>query len=258
MDDKLLQQVCELLKKELRRQRVGYKDLGLMMDLSEVSVKRLLNNQQPLSLQRLITICQILSLTLSKLLDEAERNLNSIPLFTAEQDAAFFAQPALFTFWSKLAEELSVAEVAELYQLSPASVHLYLSQLDKLELIELGLNNHVKLLAPAHTAFDVGSKYAAFFTHDVVNRLKERVIELSPDDDQGFLVSLKAELTFDEFQEIRQTLEEWLFAKLRDSQNKQARKALVTKPHTFVMMGAQGAYHDDLPTIPNIAPELLR
>ncbi|WP_260261420.1 helix-turn-helix domain-containing protein [Vibrio intestinalis] len=254
MDDKLLIEVCNLVKRELRKQGIGYKDLGEMMGLSEVSVKRLLNNQQPLSLQRLIKICEILSLTLSKLMDEAERNLNSVPLFTATQDDAFFEQPALFTFWSKLAEELSVAEVAELYQLSPASVHLYLSQLDKLELIELGLNNHVKLLAPAHTAFDVGSKYAAFFTHDVVNRLKDRVIDISPDDEHGFLVSLKAELTFEEFQEIKQTQEEWLFAKLRDSQNKKARKGLVTKPHTFVMMGAQGAYHDDLPDIPNIAP----
>ncbi|MCS0398362.1 hypothetical protein ND972_16395 [Vibrio diabolicus] len=45
-----------------------------------------------------------------------------------------------------------------------------------------------------------------------------------------------------------------MFTLLGDSQNQQSRKGLNVRPYTFGFMGAQGAFHDKLPLIPNFEP----
>ncbi|MED5506129.1 MAG: XRE family transcriptional regulator, partial [Pseudomonadota bacterium] len=56
MDEQLSLEVCKLLKRELKRCNISYRTLATELEVSEVSVKRLLNNLQPLSIQRLIAI----------------------------------------------------------------------------------------------------------------------------------------------------------------------------------------------------------
>lgn len=249
MEQQLAREVCRLIKQELKSRAISYQDLAHELDLSQVSVKRLLNNAQPMSMQRLIHISQLIEFPLSILLEKAEANLHAIPLFTTEQDDAFYHCPPLFTFWSELAEHKTVEEITKRYDLDPASVHLYLRKLEKVGLISLGLNNQCKLQVAGHTAFEQGAKYPDFFTARVLEGLQQRVVNIAVDDDQAFLVSLKAELTQQEFSEINAKLEEWMFNLLRESQDLRAREGLKVMPYTFGFMGAQGAFHDKLPTI---------
>ncbi len=252
MDDRLSQEVCSIIKKELKRCNFSYRKLANELDISEVSVKRLLNNTQPLSMQRLIAIAGLINFPLSKLLEEAEKNIYTVPVFTKEQDQAFAEHPPLFTFWSELTEHRTVDDIAQRYGLNDASVYLYLRQLETLKLVELGLNNACKLLVPTHTSFEKGSKFPLFFTSQVLNRLQARVIDLPKDDDQAFLITLKAELTHEEFIEITHKLDDWMFNKLRESQDLRAREGLAVAPYTFGFMAAKGAFHDKLPPIPNL------
>ncbi|MBC7002973.1 helix-turn-helix transcriptional regulator [Photobacterium sp. BZF1] len=252
MEEQLSFEVCRILKRELKNNSINYKALSAQLGISDVSIKRLLNNQQPLSMQRLIAICQFIDVPLSKLLAEAEKNLFKIPVFTVEQDQAFWDNPALFTFWTKLTEHQSVDEISEMYQLDNASVHRYLRQLEKVGLISLGLANEVKLCVPTHTSFEKGSKFPAFFTRQVLTRLQERVINIPADDEDAFLITLKAELTHEEFNEVVQKLDDWLFNLLRESQDHRAREGLKVTPYTFGFMAAKGAFHDELPSIPNL------
>lgn len=171
-------------------------------------------------------------------------------MFTKEQDQAFAEHPPLFTFWSELTEHRTVDDIAQRYGLNDASVYLYLRQLETLRLVELGLNNACKLLVPTHTSFEKGSKFPLFFTSQVLNRLQARVIDLPKDDDQAFLITLKAELTHEEFIEITHKLDDWMFNKLRESQDLRAREGLAVAPYTFGFMAAKGAFHDKLPPIP--------
>ncbi|WP_330960706.1 XRE family transcriptional regulator [Photobacterium sp. 53610] len=256
MDDRLSQEVCSILKKELKRCNISYRTLAHELEISEVSVKRLLNNVQPLSMQRLISIGRLIHFPLSKLLEEAEKNINAVPIFTREQDLAFFECPALFTFWSELTEHRTVNEIAERYALNDASIHLYLRKLEILRLIELRPGHVCKLLVPSHTSFEKGSRFPIFFTQTVLNRLQARVIDLPAKDNQAFLITLKAELTHEEFLEITHKLDDWMFNKLRESQETRAREGLNVAPYTFGFMAAKGAFHDKLPAIPNLTEDL--
>ncbi|MEZ9469766.1 helix-turn-helix domain-containing protein [Vibrio lentus] len=252
MDEQLSLEICKLLKRELKRCNISYRTLATELEISEVSIKRLLNSSQPLSIQRLVTIANLTGRPLSKLLAEAEENVASIPVFSKEQDDAFFDNPALFSFWSELAEDISVQHIQEKHRLNDPSVHLYLRQLEKLSLIHIGFNNACKLLLPKETAFIKGARYPVYFTSQVFSGLQERVINLPESDDDAFLTSFKAELTKDEFIEINNMLDNWLFNKLRERQAFDGRSYDEVKPYTFGFMGAQGEFHGQMPAISNL------
>lgn len=256
MESRLVQEVCSILKRELKKEGVSYRDLASHLSISEVSIKRLLNNHQSLSMQRLIAISAFLKLTLSKLLEEAERNINTVPLFTKEQDQAFFDCPALHTFWIELTEHRTAKEIAERHQLDKASTYLYLRKLEKVGLIKLGFDNQCRLCVPTHTSFEKGSKYPIYFTSQVLTRLQERVIDLPAEDDQAFLITLKAELTHEEFLDITHKLDDWMFNLLGHSQDRKAREGLVVSPYTFGFMAAKGAFHDKFPELHALDEEL--
>ncbi|MBL4830702.1 MAG: helix-turn-helix transcriptional regulator [Aliivibrio sp.] len=255
MDDRLSQEVCAILKKELRKCHISYRHLAAELEISEVSIKRLLNNTQPLSMQRLISITRLINFPLSKLLEEAETNIYTVPIFTKEQDQAFFDHPPLFSFWTELTEHQTVNEIVAKHGLNEASAHRYLRQLETLNLIELKINNGCKLLVPTHTSFEKGSKFPIFFTKQVLNGLQERVIDLPAEDNQACLITLKAELTHEEFVEITHKLDDWMFNKLRESQDLRAREGLTVEPYTFGFMCAKGAFHGKLPAIPNLTDD---
>ena len=252
MDEQLSFEICKLVKRELKRCNISYRALAAELDISEISIKRLLNSSQPLSIQRLVAIANLTDMPLSKLLAEAEENIAAIPVFSKQQDDAFFENPALFSFWSELAEDITVQCIQEKHKLNDASVHLYLRQLENLNLIEIGSNNKYKLLLPKETAFVKGASYPIYFKSQVLNGLQERVINLPESDDDAFLTSFKAELTKDEFIEINNMLDNWLFNKLRERQAFDGRRYEEVKPYTFGFMGAQGEFHGQMPTIINL------
>ncbi|WP_311568141.1 hypothetical protein [Photobacterium arenosum] len=72
------------------------------------------------------------------------------------------------------------------------------------------------------------------------------------EDNQAFLMTLKAELTHEEFLEVMHKIDDWMFNKLRESQDVRAREGLKVAPYTFGFMAAKGAFHDKLPDIPNL------
>nr|WP_087025086.1 transcriptional regulator [Thaumasiovibrio subtropicus] len=253
MDKQIAQEVCRLLKLELKRSGLSYRELAMTLDLSEVTVKRLLNNAQPLSLQRLVSITTLIEYPLSKLIETAEENVHTLAMFTDEQDRAFMALPALFTFWSKLAvDRLTVAEITEKYQLEEVSVYRYLRHLECVALIELGIHNQVKVLKPGHTAFAQGAQFPSFFTRQRLCLLQQRVEGVTADDKAAFLISLKAELTEEEFSEINQQLKDWMFKMLRQSQQQATRVHLNTRPYTFGFMAAKGSFDGALPPLENL------
>ncbi|CED71116.1 putative transcriptional regulator [Aliivibrio wodanis] len=252
MDDRLTKEVCRLLKNELKRCGISYKELAKELGISEVSVKRLLNQTQSISFQRLALIATLVEYPLSKLISKAEDILQTLPLFNNAQDLAFVSNPALFTFWSELVvNRLSVTEVAIQYNLNQASTYRYLRLLESVNLIQLGLNNQTKLLVPGHTAFDKGAHFPSFFTQQRLESLQERVLRVTSEDNEAFLISLKAELTANEFQELNTRLVDWMFTMLKQTMTVTERIEKDRNEYTFGFMAAKGSFGSELPPLEN-------
>ncbi|MFB9137655.1 helix-turn-helix domain-containing protein [Vibrio olivae] len=252
MEDRLTTEVCKLLKNELKRCGVSYKELAKALGISEVSVKRLLNQTQSMSFQRLALITSLIECPLSKLISKAEEIIHTLPLFSKAQDLAFVDNPALFTFWSELAvKRLSVTDIVTQYNLNQASTYRYLRLLESANLIELGVNNQIKLLLPGHTAFDKGARFPSYFTQKRLESLQDRVLRVTSEDSEAFLISLKAELTVKEFQELNAKLVDWMFTMLKQTMSVSERIEKDRNEYTFGFMAAKGSFGSELPPLNN-------
>lgn len=65
--------MCQLFKRHLKRAGISYKALAGELNMSEASVKRLLNQTQPFTLDRMLAIATLLGVPLSQILTEAEQ-----------------------------------------------------------------------------------------------------------------------------------------------------------------------------------------
>lgn len=248
MKKTLEEQICIILKKYVKGAGYSYKDLAVYLDVSEISIKRLMNNQQAFSMQRLLSISDLLNIPFSKVVKEAEENIQGIALYTESQDNAFCNNPSLYSFLVEIMEGNSACDIAEKHQIDKHSIYLYLRELERLGLVRMTSNNSCSLLIKKHTAFAVGSKFPNYFKHKVISRLYKRTSNIEKHDQNAFFLMVKTSLTPTQFKEINHKLEEWLFGEMCDNQSS-AELAPNSKEYTFAMMAAQGVFHDDLPPI---------
>jgi DNA-binding Xre family transcriptional regulator len=66
--------LIDTLKQELRKQRITYKQVSEVLELSETSVKRLFS-EEAFSVKRLDKVCALLHLDISDLVHLMERNV---------------------------------------------------------------------------------------------------------------------------------------------------------------------------------------
>lgn len=120
---KLDETVCLLIKKRLKNAGISYKSLGECLGISEVSIKRILNLNQPISMSRLIEITSMLQEPLSTLIAEAEKLVDTVPFFNLEQDKTFCEQPELYTFFMEICSNLKAAELVAKFGLNESSLY---------------------------------------------------------------------------------------------------------------------------------------
>lgn len=133
------------LKTILKAQGIRYKDLAVLMQTSEPTIKRLFQ-EQDCKLSRLIEICDVLGISFNDLMKVAsETPLKSTEL-PIESETALANHPALAATFILLVSDISVAQIRENGELSTSDMYLHLRELEKLELIRLGINDSVHFL----------------------------------------------------------------------------------------------------------------
>ncbi len=138
------QEMTEGLKTILKRRKISYKEVADHLGLAESSIKRLLNANDG-QFSKIEKLCEWLGLSFSDLLEIHENKNEQSYILTTEQEALFKRYPGALQFYLELTEyELSVEEIKESYLLSEASVTFYLSQLERVGLIEVHAHNNVK------------------------------------------------------------------------------------------------------------------
>ncbi|WP_315981800.1 helix-turn-helix transcriptional regulator [Aliamphritea spongicola] len=133
------------LKQVLKAQGIRYRDLAEMLNTSEVTVKRLFQ-EQDCKMSRLLDICGALGISFSdlmKLADQAPAEVTVLPL---ETEQALAELPGLFSCLVLLFSGFDARAIGHYNRLPPADVYLYMRALEKLGLVRIGANDSVHLL----------------------------------------------------------------------------------------------------------------
>ncbi len=132
----------DILKVILRSRGISYRQLGAQLGLSEVTIKRVFQ-EEDCKLSRLVDICGQLGMTLDELTELGKQADTPVSELSLSTEQALSVNTGLAFFFMLLIGQFSVADIARLYQLSDADTYLYLRELEKLALIELGPDNSV-------------------------------------------------------------------------------------------------------------------
>ena len=142
-------QLIATLKQALKANGVTYKALAEKLAISESSVKRLFA-EESMSLQRLEDICAVIDIDFSALVLMMQRNKPRISELTEEQEKVTAADIRLLGIAFLVVNGWTYESILAHYPISPADLVHYLLVLDKLRVIELAPNNHIRLLISSH------------------------------------------------------------------------------------------------------------
>jgi len=146
------------VKYHLKAKNLKYVDIAKHLDVSENTVKRMLNHSD-ISLDRLLTLAEICDVNVGHLIDNAKSTPNPHHLFSDRQDEAFDNSPHLMSYFSELFHHKKTAkDIAEENSLSDVSSYRYLRELENIELLELLPNNKVRFLVQPPIGFNSNSR----------------------------------------------------------------------------------------------------
>jgi DNA-binding Xre family transcriptional regulator len=135
------------LKASLKAENISYKGLAQRINMSESSIKRLFA-EETFTLKRIEQICDVLGIDLFELARRARGAAAGIDEMSAEQEAALAADPRLLGLFYHLFNDWSVEDILATYELTRPECTLLLARLEKIGLIEVGVNDSVKLKVP--------------------------------------------------------------------------------------------------------------
>ena len=151
------------LKIALKAQNKTYADVAKTLDLSEASVKRLFN-QQEFSLSRLEETCKLLNMTISDLVQLMnERYQSQLQQLSVCQEQEIADDLVLLLITVCVLNRWSFNEIVMFYDISKPECIRKLVHLDKLKIIELLPNNHIKLRVSPHFSWRDNGPIQQFF-----------------------------------------------------------------------------------------------
>jgi DNA-binding Xre family transcriptional regulator len=158
--------LIDTLKKELRKQRITYKQVSEALDLSETSVKRLFS-EEAFSIKRLEKVCELLHLDISDLVHLMERNIEMTSQFTQEQEQELVSDIKLLLVALLLMNKLTFEEIIAVYDISETEGIRLLARLDRMKMIELQPGNRVKLMISQNFEWLPGGPIQKYFESTV-------------------------------------------------------------------------------------------
>ncbi|WP_125559442.1 MULTISPECIES: helix-turn-helix domain-containing protein [Pseudoalteromonas] len=142
----VVRRCLDKIKSQLKARELTYQDVAGLFDVSENTVKRMLN-QDDISLNRLLTLAELCGLDAAELLGKSVKDTPAHTYFTARQDQAFAKNPHLLSYFSRLFyHQQTVEHIATEFNLSALSSYRYLRALEDIELLALHPNNQFKFL----------------------------------------------------------------------------------------------------------------
>lgn len=146
-------QFLDALKRAIKAKGLTYQDLKKIMNLSESSIKRILNDKS-LSLERIEKICEQCNIQFSEVCRLADFTNDQGPTkMTADQELGLSKNSRLLHLFLLISDGYSLKKITKAYDIQDPELTQLLIQLDRLKLIELHPNNRIKLLFPSTGLF---------------------------------------------------------------------------------------------------------
>lgn len=137
--------IVDTLKSLLKAHKLKYRDVATTLNLSEASVKRLFSTCD-FDLVKLDSICQMMNLEISDLLQAMTEKQVQIQELTEQQEAEIASDPELLMITVCVLNRWSMADILTHYHFTETQCIQKLALLDRLKIIELLPKNKIKLL----------------------------------------------------------------------------------------------------------------
>ncbi|MDQ7017500.1 MAG: helix-turn-helix transcriptional regulator [Gammaproteobacteria bacterium] len=195
--------LIQTLKKVLKAQGKTYADIALVLQLSEASVKRLFA-QQNFSLQRLDCICQSLGMEISDLVQQMGQDEARISALSAEQEREIVADLELLLVTVCVLNRWDFAQILNFFAIDELRCVQHLAKLDRLKVIDLQVNNRVRLRVSANFKWRENGPIQCFF----MDKLQEEFFNSRFDHSQEQLLVLNGMLSPRSNQQFQDKLEQ--------------------------------------------------
>jgi transcriptional regulator with XRE-family HTH domain len=132
------------LKKRFKAAGLTYRDVGRALGLSEPSVKRLLGSGR-LTVERLVQLCDLLGMSMSELMLEAESAAPGLHVLTHRQEAQLVSNGKLLLVAVCALNRWTMEDIVSYYRLTAAECIKSLLVLDRIGLLSLKPGNRIRL-----------------------------------------------------------------------------------------------------------------
>lgn len=133
-----------VLKRELKQAHMTYADLARALNMAESSVKRMFSLGD-MSLSRVDEICQVLDLDFADVAQQVATTQPEVSELTLAQEQAVIADEKLLLVAICVLSRWSLAQIVAHYTFTEAEAIGYLTQLDRIGVIELRPLNRYRL-----------------------------------------------------------------------------------------------------------------
>ncbi len=159
--------IINTLKKTLKTHGKTYADVADYLALSEASVKRMFA-QQSVSLNRLDTICQMLEMEITDLIQQVnDSTARQITELTKDQEKQVVSDLGLLLVTISVINHWTLEDIINTYTLNEAQCIQYLAQLDRLNIIELLPNNKIKIKVSPNFKWRKNGHIQRFFRENI-------------------------------------------------------------------------------------------
>lgn len=173
--------LLEALKLMLKERQLSYPMISEALGVSLPTIKRLLN-KATIPLERLMEICDFADIGLAEVIARAEDLTPSHTFFSAEQDDLFYRHPYVMSYFFELFQDhKSPSQIAKRHKLSPNSTELYLSQLERVRLLERDGRGRVTFLVSPPLGFSRDSRVLRLQQGDFIQSIVKQVLDADPE-----------------------------------------------------------------------------
>jgi len=159
--------IINTLKKSLKTHGKTYADVADYLELSEASVKRMFA-QQSVSLNRLDSICQMLEMEITDLIQQVnDSTARQITELSADQEKQVVSELGLLLVTISVINHWTLDDIINTYTLTEAECIQYLAKLDRLKIIELLPNNKIKIKVSPNFKWRKNGHIQRFFRENI-------------------------------------------------------------------------------------------